>query len=147
MRKLVKGKHAARFPFWNRIANHGTQYPISSFKADPPAIYKTSRICRHSRQSVVSNPPAFGWWGKVESTMWIRRNDGAMLLFDFYQRGYSQNPSLAILKELHRPGLLTLSHWEMTRDCHFWLQILDFYKWKPGLLKSLINGSTTIFRV
>lgn len=26
-----------------------------------------------------------------------------MLLFDFYQRGYSQNPSLAILKELHRP--------------------------------------------
>ena len=26
-----------------------------------------------------------------------------MLLFDFYQRGYSQNLSLAILKELHRP--------------------------------------------
>ena len=25
-----------------------------------------------------------------------------MLLFDFYQSGYSQNPSLAILKELHR---------------------------------------------
>ena len=37
--------------------------------------------------------PACGWW-KVECYMWIRRNDGAMLLFDFYQRGYSQNPSL-----------------------------------------------------
>ena len=31
-----------------------------------------------------------------------------MLLFAFYQRGYSQNPSLAILKELHRPALLLL---------------------------------------
>jgi hypothetical protein len=35
----------------------------------------------------------------------------------------------------------------MTMVCHFWLQIFDFYKRKPGLLKSLINGSTTIFRV
>ena len=33
-----------------------------------------------------------------------------MLLFDFYQRGYSQNPPLAILKELHRPALLMLRH-------------------------------------
>lgn len=33
-----------------------------------------------------------------------------MLLFDFYQRGYSQNPSRAILKELHRPALLMLRH-------------------------------------
>lgn len=33
-----------------------------------------------------------------------------MLLFDFYQRGYSQNLSLAILKELHRPALLMLRH-------------------------------------
>ena len=33
-----------------------------------------------------------------------------MLLFDFYQRGYSQNPSLAILKELHRPTFLMLRH-------------------------------------
>lgn len=33
-----------------------------------------------------------------------------MLLFDFYQRGYSQNPSLAILKELHRPAFLMLRH-------------------------------------
>lgn len=33
-----------------------------------------------------------------------------MLLFDFYQGGYSQNPSLAILQELHRPALLMLRH-------------------------------------
>ena len=39
MRKLINGKNAARFPFWNTIANHGAQYPISSFKVDPPAIY------------------------------------------------------------------------------------------------------------
>ena len=32
-------KHASRFPFWNTIANHGARYPISSFKAEPPAIY------------------------------------------------------------------------------------------------------------
>ena len=41
-----------------------------------------------------------------------------------------------------QPCLLMLRHGEMTKVCHFWLQILDFYKWKPGLLKSLINGST-----
>ena len=46
MRKLIEGKNAIRFPLWNTIANHGAQYPISSFTADLPAIYKTSRICR-----------------------------------------------------------------------------------------------------
>ena len=50
-------------------------------------------------------------------------------------------------KGAHRPGLLTLSHWEMTTACHFWLQILDFYKWKPVLLKSLINGCMANFRI
>ena len=48
MRKLIVRKNTDCFPLWNTIANHGAQYPISSFKADRPAIYKTSRICRHS---------------------------------------------------------------------------------------------------
>ena len=47
----------------------------------------------------------------------------------------------------HRPAILMLRHGEMTTACHFWLQILDFYKWKPVLLKSLMNGYMANFRV
>ena len=49
-------EHAKRFPFWKAIPKYDTQFPVSSFKADRPAIYMTVRTCRHSRQSVVSNP-------------------------------------------------------------------------------------------
>ena len=34
----------------------------------------------------------------------------AMLLLDFYQRGYTQYPPPMLPKGAHRPGLLTLSH-------------------------------------
>ena len=36
-------------------------------------------LCMVGR-SAVRGPPAFGWW-KVESSMWIRRNEGNMLHF------------------------------------------------------------------
>ena len=45
MRKLINGKHAARFPLWKPISKYDTQYPVSSFKADRTAIYRKLRIC------------------------------------------------------------------------------------------------------
>ena len=63
--KTTKGQHAKRFPLWNTIANHGAQYPIMVHNIQTPALKQTRlpyikilRICRHSRQSVVSNPSA-----------------------------------------------------------------------------------------
>ena len=56
------------------------------------------------------------------------------LLSRTYLFSYTQYPPPCAPQGAHRPGLLTLSHWEMTRDCHFWLQILDFCKWKPGAI-------------
>ena len=49
------------------------------------------------------------WW-KVESTMWIRRNDGSMLFLDFYQKPYAVSTPLFSPQGAHRPGLLMLSH-------------------------------------
>ena len=37
-KRSANEKHASRFPFWNTIANHGAQYPISSFKEDRAAV-------------------------------------------------------------------------------------------------------------
>ncbi len=56
MRKLIEGKNAIRFPLWNTIANHGAQYPISSFIADLPAIYKTSSIRHQGFAGIRDNP-------------------------------------------------------------------------------------------
>ena len=52
-------------PFWNNAGKLHRQYLFSSFKAEQPAIYKTVRICRHSRQAVVSNPSATTDGGKL----------------------------------------------------------------------------------
>ena len=64
-KRSANEKHASRFPFWNTIANHGAQYPIMVHNIQSPALKQTRlpyikilRICRHSRQSVVSNPSA-----------------------------------------------------------------------------------------
>ena len=81
MQKLHNGKNAKRFPFWNTIANHGAQYPISSFKADPPAINKILRICRHSRQSVVSNPSA---WRMGESRICYVGTKESLLMYSVW---------------------------------------------------------------
>ena len=48
-------------PFLKAESKYDAQYPVSSFKADLPAIYETPMICRHLRQDVVSNPTC-GWW-------------------------------------------------------------------------------------
>ena len=72
------------------------------------------------------------WW-KVESTMWIRRNDGLCCFSIFIKEAIRSIHTLCSPRSTPT-CLLMLSHWEMTRDCHFWLQILDFYKWKPGAI-------------
>ena len=58
------------------IFRSGRPYPNIVHNVQSPALKQTrlpyikiSRICRHSRQSVVSNPSAFGWWWKVECCM------------------------------------------------------------------------------
>ena len=96
------------------VSRSGRPYPNIVHNVQSPALKQTrlpyikiSRICRHSRQSVVSNPSAFGWWWKVECCMWIH---GICCSSLFYKRGYSQNPPPVPLQEAHRPAILKLRH-------------------------------------
>ena len=59
---LMESKRTAlqTAPFLNARSKYDTQHPVSSFKADLPAIYETPMIRRHSRQAIVSNPSKMG---------------------------------------------------------------------------------------
>ena len=62
------------------VSRSGRPYPNIMHNVQSPALKQTrlpyikiSRICRHSRQSVVSNPPAQSWRGIVDTTLFEYR--------------------------------------------------------------------------
>ena len=86
---------------WAMTRRHSRHSSYLSFQSEPSDRLQTatevclveSRVLYVGAKESLPNisrsgekgGPACGWW-KVESTMCIRRNDGAMLLFDFYER-------------------------------------------------------------
>ena len=48
-------EHAKRFSFWKAIPKYDTQFPVSSFKADRPAIYMTVRTFHHLIHQMVES--------------------------------------------------------------------------------------------
>ena len=100
------------------VSRSGRPYPNIVHNVQSPSLKQTclpyikiSRICRHSRQSVVSNP--FSLWLVVESRMLYVNPMGITIICCsslFYKRGYSQNPPPVPLQEAHRPAILKLRH-------------------------------------
>ena len=118
MQKLTKGYLAKRSSFLERKGDRRTSgdswflyvwiWESRRMLHMPPLIYKKFPLPDSNLNSHHSNLSFL-----VESRIhYVNQKEWrVMLLLNFYQRGYTQNPSLAILKELHRPALLTLRRW------------------------------------
>ena len=108
LHQMENMQHVSRSgrPYPNIV--HNVQSP--ALKVDPPAIYKISRIGRHSRQSIVSNPFVSTNGGKQNHLCESEEITGYVASRLLSKRLYAVSTPPMLPKGAHRPGLLTLSH-------------------------------------